>query len=118
MEKCKITRPQFLMKLFAGEITEEELKRVLPNHYKRVYGCYTMLKPYNFDDSDIIAATVDTDDGSITLQMRNKSIVSDIKDTCHKTTIFVGKTEFLVTVKTRGTFAVFNMITVEADEDE
>lgn len=116
MQKMKITRPQFLVKLFAGEITEDALEQVLPYHYKKVYGCYSMLKPYDFDHSDLLAATVDTEDGSITLKMRNTSLVKNLKAAHHKTTICVGNSEYLVTLKPRGKFVTINMNQLNDDE--
>ncbi len=116
MQKKKITRPQFLIKLLSGEITEDSLKQVLPYHYKKVYGCYSILKPYDFDHSDLLDATVDAEDGSITLRMKNKNIVNELKEIHHKTRIMVGESEFLVAVKSRKDFVVFNLTPVERED--
>lgn len=117
MEKNKITRPQFLLKFLTGEITEDELKKILPDHYSRVYCCYTMLKPFCYDRSDIIAANLDSESGTVALKMNKAACAKAIKAECHKTTQTVGDYEFLVTVKTRGDFAIIDLISMSDDED-
>ena len=118
MEKRKITRPQFLLKFFTGEITEDEMKKILPNHYSKVYCCYTMLKKYDFDRSDIIEANLDTESGAISLHMNKTKFAKLVKDDFHKSTQTVGKYEYLVKIKTRGNFVIIEMISMNSDDDE
>lgn len=116
MQKRKITRPRFLVKLFSGEIRMDELKVIFPNHYEKIYGCYTLLKPYDFGWSDILAATVDAEDGSIALQLANKKFTKELKEKYHKSTTMVGSTKYMITVKIRGDSVVLNMTAMDEDE--
>ena len=43
MSKCKFTRPAFLMRVLTGELTEEELEKVFPHNYPKMYCVYNIL---------------------------------------------------------------------------
>lgn len=119
MDKPKMTRPQFLMKFFPDGITDKELRRMFPYHYGRIYCCYNIVTESALPPDDIIAGTVDAEDGTIALQVRKPKFGNVLKEKYHGSEQTVGKESYRIKIKIRGDFILFLAKNVDSpDENE
>lgn len=115
MEKLNMTRPQFLLKFFNGEVSAEDMKILMPDHYSKVYCCYSLIKGSNFKRQSVIAANLDQEDGSISIQFNDSAKPKALKEVFNKTIVSVGNYVYRAKIKARGSFAV---IILESSRDE
>lgn len=60
-----MTRAQFLVKFFKNECELDDLKKIFPESYKKIYSVYNMLRQADIKNDEIISADYDDDTVSI-----------------------------------------------------
>jgi hypothetical protein len=101
--KPKITRSDFLVKFFTGEITIDDIGTVF-NAYPYVYGAYMLIKPFDLDKTELVRATVSEDSSRITLTLSSEKLAKKIKKEAAKSYKFCGEEEYPVELDTKGKF--------------
>lgn len=113
MPKCKMTRPDFLMKFLNGEITPEEIKKIIPEHYTDMYCCYNVLQPFDFDHSTIISASYDAEGRTFCILTDSSKHPKKIKEKCHKQTLTLSDKEYLIKIKAKEKFVYIEIISLD-----
>lgn len=99
----KITRSDFLVKFFTGEFSIDDVETVLLG-YPYVHGAYTLLKPFDLDQSQLISATMNDDANRITLHFSDDKLAKKIKKECKSSFPFCGEEPYSVTFDLKGKF--------------
>ena len=116
MSKCKFTRPAFLMRVLTGELTEEELEKVFPHNYPKMYCVYNILRKENITSDDIMNATIYKEDGTIVLLMMTKSLAKQLVS-YDGLQIALGKYRYQIRIQVKDLFVTF-MISEESDDSD
>lgn len=116
MAKCKFTRPAFLMRVLTGELTEEELGKVFPYNYPKMYCVYNILRKEDITSDDIMDATIYKEDGTIILLMMKKSLVKRLVS-YDGLQIALGKYRYQIRIQVKDLFVTF-MVSEESDDND
>ena len=117
MPKLKLTRPDFLAKFMSGDINEDDMRQILPEHHMDMYCCYDLLRPFDFANESIISASYDSENRIFCIHMESSKYPKKIKEKWHKQTIKEIDAEYLIKVKARDKFVYIELIALDDDEE-